>query len=483
MSNAARAVRTRLLSTMAGSIAFLATFGQAAQAQSTVEQLKPLKATNQAARHAPDAEFRYANTFTLLGIPQASEQHGAEQGEKTQTGPDLKVIFEEGRPLAGDGTLPVGAANIVLVPLSSLPPDMRFSALPNGRTGESFFGAALTEKGLPFPLPGAGHPGPDLISKAKFCPCDDQPMLGPSDRPAWFDGTGGSDQDDLIAFHFGAPDLRRLALVRGGELFETVVFGRWHEGGPAGGQGSDQPFERVFPTTGSPEVIAGVGRVLGRASSREPRLAAFTEGRPNSLAARTVLPRGASGDDALRRRIEQLTAKREAQDPAIRDVASLERALPDGNGGRDDDVQSLTELPFDDLGGESFIVLIDDDDFVREDEKPVVLENGWIIARGLKVPVGRLSFADAGDDSKEGQISLVPFIDTGSGQYVEVTNPYQGGGNPFGIGAGIGWQITDQTKFRLGVDIPVIENDAAGEGQGLVGVQFRLATSLGNFSD
>ncbi|MEL6961576.1 MAG: hypothetical protein AAFO01_02405, partial [Pseudomonadota bacterium] len=113
-------------------------------------------------------------------------------------------------------------------------------------------------------------------------------------------------------------------------------------------------------------------------------------------------------------------------------------------------------------------------------EKPLVFDDGWILANGLKVPLGRLTWSSDDKDSKGGAISLMPFVDTGTVWNTEIVT-YPVASDPFGIGAGIGWQITDATDMRLGVDIPVVSNAADGEDEASqLGFQFRLATSLGD---
>lgn len=113
-------------------------------------------------------------------------------------------------------------------------------------------------------------------------------------------------------------------------------------------------------------------------------------------------------------------------------------------------------------------------------EKALVFDDGWILANRFKVPLGRLSFSHQDEDSRGGTISLVPFLDTGTVWNSE-TVTYPIASDPFGIGAGIGWQITDATDVRLGIDIPVGGDETEGaDDSSDLGFQFRIATTLGD---
>jgi hypothetical protein len=113
-------------------------------------------------------------------------------------------------------------------------------------------------------------------------------------------------------------------------------------------------------------------------------------------------------------------------------------------------------------------------------EKALVFDNDWILANRLKVPLGNLNFSHQDENSNRGAISLMPFLDTGIVWNAE-TITYPIASDPFGIGAGIGWQITDATDLRLGIDIPVGGDEVEGaDDPSELGFQFRLATTFGD---
>jgi hypothetical protein len=115
-------------------------------------------------------------------------------------------------------------------------------------------------------------------------------------------------------------------------------------------------------------------------------------------------------------------------------------------------------------------------------EKALVFDNGWISATALQIPIGRLTLPGVAENSDGGLISLSPFIDTGDDGLNDETPAIEGGaGDLFSVGAGLGWQITNQTDLRLGVDIPLgdASSPESDDSQDL-GFQFRLATELNN---
>jgi hypothetical protein len=119
-------------------------------------------------------------------------------------------------------------------------------------------------------------------------------------------------------------------------------------------------------------------------------------------------------------------------------------------------------------------------DAVHDDRQAtVVIDNGWILATNLAVPIGRFALPGVAEKADGGQILLTPFIDTG---FVRNSQSTEGVANdPWSIGAGIDWQITGQTDLRFGVGMPLVGSDSPeyGDRQDL-GFQFRLATALGD---
>ncbi|MGI9434959.1 MAG: hypothetical protein ACR2Q4_09060 [Geminicoccaceae bacterium] len=106
-----------------------------------------------------------------------------------------------------------------------------------------------------------------------------------------------------------------------------------------------------------------------------------------------------------------------------------------------------------------------------------VFDDGWILADALRFQFGRLSLSGDAEKPDDGVISLVPFIDTGRDWNNEVL---EGPTNDaWSVGAGIGWQINNQTDLRFGVDLPLVSSEAleGGVRQDL-GFQFRLATEF-----
>ncbi len=110
----------------------------------------------------------------------------------------------------------------------------------------------------------------------------------------------------------------------------------------------------------------------------------------------------------------------------------------------------------------------------------VAFEDGWLFANRITLPVGRLDLSGPTDDTEGGRIAFIPFIDTGRGWNTEIPaaiDIY----DPWSIGVGIGWQMTDQTGIRLGVDTPLNGADLPESTDPEdFGLQLRLATELGN---
>lgn len=110
----------------------------------------------------------------------------------------------------------------------------------------------------------------------------------------------------------------------------------------------------------------------------------------------------------------------------------------------------------------------------------VVFDDGWLFANRITLPVGRLDLSGPADDTDGGRIAFIPFIDTGRGWNTQIPaalDIY----DPWSIGVGIGWQMTNQTGIRLGVDTPLTGPDLPeSTDNGDFGLQLRLATELGN---
>ena len=216
------------------------------------------------------------------------------------------------------------------------------------------------------------------------------------------------------------------------------------------------------------------------AKQRLPRLASLSGRDRNGQIARAAFPNPSIGDPIERRSRDPFSGRTVLPRPAVgspivprgqrRVRASLDEFANHPAGIREVDALTTFDPP-------SLVFR----DVVQETrEKALAFDNGWILANRLKVPLGRLSFSRQSEDTNGGAISLVPFLDTGTVWNTEAVT-YPIASDPFGIGAGIGWQITDSTDVRLGIDIPVGGEETEGaDDPSQLGFQFRLATTLGN---
>lgn len=240
----------------------------------------------------------------------------------------------------------------------------------------------------------------------------------------------------------------------------------------------DDVVDQAFRTNKRDELRHEIGPPLARTIGQAPRLASLSWNDGGHLIAQAAFPHTSKSGVRESPDTAPLTVHTALRRPATVAPPILKdrQRTSTANGVVSSKVKwEIYPLPAEEPTRLTLLDAVPDDQ-----EKPLIFDDGWILANGLKVPLGRLTWSRESKDPKGGTISLMPFVDTGTVWNTEIIT-YPVASDPFGIGAGIGWQITEDTDMRLGVDIPVVSNEADGDDESnQLGFQFRLATTLGD---
>jgi hypothetical protein len=389
--------------------------------------------------YAPDLEARHLIDFIDLGaFPVFGQRdHEASIDGSFQAGID-KAFHALGRLKAVDQRSALGSASLWMQDLAFMPCADRLtgSILRGHALQQPSLGSALSwltsETGVEPPFCDSAFPAEQVLSAA--LPYD---IAHPG-------ADGGPSTDDLLRFSLGGGDdgwavRQRLNVLEGGADMSL--------------RAAKQPLRRLasLPRQGGNRLITPAALTHGSADTS-------SAARPiGPLASQPVSPRPAIGLPILpksQRQRPPSTSGMAVHPGVAREIYAL----------------AVQEPPS----------LVLRDAVQEKREKALVFDNDWILANRLKVPLGRLSFSRQAENANGGVIALVPFLDTGTVWNTE-TVTYPIASDPFGIGAGIGWQITDATDVRLGIDIPVGGDETEGaDDSSELGFQFRLATTFGD---
>ena len=115
-------------------------------------------------------------------------------------------------------------------------------------------------------------------------------------------------------------------------------------------------------------------------------------------------------------------------------------------------------------------------------QNELVFDNGWVVSAGLQIPVGRVRLPGRAETLEDGRVTLRPFVDAGGGWNTDA--PDGDITELLSVGLGLGWNVFDDTDFRVDVGLPLIDTDSP-ESDDLQdwGIHFRLSTEFnGDFA-